>query len=297
MPAGPERVAGPALVSLNPCSDAVLAEVADPAQIVAISAFSHDPASSSLELAVARRFRATAGTVEELVTLKPDLVIADDYLPPATAAALDALGIPVARLPIAMSIEDSKAQVRRLAALAGHPGRGEALNARIDQALARAAPAPGSAPFSAVVWQSGGIVPGEHSLIGDLLRRTGFRSLSAAKGMKQADMLPLEEMLADPPRVILAAGNPRAQEDRLLAHPALAALTQTRRERLDPRLLWCGGPTIVRAAERLAQIRKGLTQAKPLPFWVGVGLLHARDASPGGQPPPPAPPQKGRGES
>ena len=245
----------PAIVSLNPCSDAVLAEVADPAQLLAISSYSHNPASSSIDLAKARRFRAVSGSLEEVLALRPDLVIADQFLPPATAHALREQGIALAQLPIAASVAESKAQVQRLADLSGHRERGGVLNARIDAALARAAPSPGAEPIAAVVWQSGGIVPGPGSLIGDLLRRTGFRNLSAARGMKQADVLPLEAMLADPPQVILAAGNVLGNEDRLLAHPALAALQGTRRARFDPQLLWCGGPTIIRAAERLAEVR------------------------------------------
>ncbi len=246
---------GPAIVSLNPCSDAVLAELAGPRQLLAISAYSLDPASSSMDLAQARRFRAIGGTLEEIVALKPDVVVADDFLPPATAAALETLGIRLVRLPIAHSVDESRAQVAALAALAGRPPEGAALVRRIDRALAKAAPPPGAEPVSAVVWQSGGIVPGDASLIADLLRRTGFRNLAAARGLGQADVLPLEHMLADPPQLILAAGDPRASEDRLLSHPALAALGGTRRERLDPALLWCGGPTIVRAAERLAAVR------------------------------------------
>ncbi len=266
----------PAIVSLNPCSDAVLAEVADPGQILALSHYSRDPASSSMDVARARQFHAVSGSVEEILSLRPDVVISDDFLPPATAGALQALAIPVERLPIANSVEASKAQVTRIAAIAGHPERGRALVARIDAALARAAPPPGAAPVSAVVWQSGGIVPGDASLIGDLLRRTGFRSLSAARGLGQADVLPLEAMLADPPRVILAAGNPLASEDRLLAHPALAALTGTRRKRLEPALLWCGGPTIIRAAARLAQVRDAVGSGSAGPSTgsgrAGVGL-------------------------
>jgi iron complex transport system substrate-binding protein len=247
----------PAIVSLNPCSDAVLAEVADPAQLLAISSYSHNPASSSMDLARARQFRAVSGSLEEVLALRPDLVIADQFLPPAMANALREQGIALARLPIASSVVESRAQIIQLAHLSGHADRGRALTARIDAALAAAAPTPGAAPVSAVVWQSGGIVPGPSSLIGDLLRRTGFRHLSAARGLGQADVLPLEAMLADPPQVILAAGNVLGNEDRLLAHPALAALKRTRRERLDPALLWCGGPTIVRAAERLAEVRAG----------------------------------------
>ena len=247
---------GPTIVSLNPCSDAVLAEIADPRQLLAISAYSLNPASSSMDLAKARGFRAIGGTLEEIVALKPDLVVADNFLPPATAAALEVLGIKLVRLPIAHSVDESKAQVAALAALAGRPVEGAGLVRRIDAALAKAAPPAGAEPVSAVVWQSGGIVPGDASLIADLLRRTGFRNLAAARGLGQADVLPLEEMLADPPRLILAAGDPRASEDRLLSHPALARLGGTRRERLDPALLWCGGPTIMRAAERLAEVRK-----------------------------------------
>jgi iron complex transport system substrate-binding protein len=249
----------PTIVSLNPCSDAVLAEVADPAQLLAISSFSHNPASSSMDLPRARQFRAISGSAEEILALRPDVVIADQFLPPATGNALAALAIPVERLPIANTVDDSRAQVMRLAQITGHPERGAALVARIDAALAKAAPTTGAKsvgpPLAAVVWQSGGIVPGPGSLIADLLRRTGFRLATAARGMKQADVLSLESLLADPPQVILAAGNPRGNEDRLLSHPALAMLKGTKREVFDPKLLWCGGETIVRAAERLSAIR------------------------------------------
>ena len=248
----------PAIVSLNPCTDAILSEVADPSQILAISHYSHDPASSSMDLATARRFAVTGGTVEEVLALRPDVVVSGNFMSPATVGAMNRLGLRLEQLPIAPTIAASEAQVRTLARLAGHPERGEALIARIEAALATAAPPPGSAAIPAVVWQSGGIVPGGDTLIAELLRRTGFTSFSAARGMKQADVLPLEAMLADPPVVILTAGEPRANEDRLLAHPALAALKDTRRERFDPSLLWCGGPTIIRAAERLAAVRRSL---------------------------------------
>jgi len=258
--AAPAREAArpvPTLVSLNPCTDAILAEVADPAQILALSSYSHDPASSSMDVAAARRFRSVSGSVEEVLALHPDVVVGGTFMAPATTTALHRLGFRLEQVGIASTVEESKAQVRQLAALAGHPQRGEDLVARIDRALAAAAP-PSGAPVPAVVWQAGGMVPGQGTLISDLLQRTGFRNAAADRGLRQADLLPLEEMLISPPRVILSAGDPRAESDRLLDHPALAALTGTRRERLDPALLWCGGPTIVRAAQRLAEVRRAL---------------------------------------
>jgi len=246
----------PTIVSLNPCSDAVLVEVADRSQILALSHYSHDPASSSIDVEQARRFASVAGAVEEVLALDPDLVIAGNFLPPATSAAFAKLGVPVMIVPIATSIAESKQQVTQLARAVGQPQRGKALNARIDAALKRAAPPAGAKPVSAIVWQAGGIVPGRDTLVADLLERTGFSQLSAARGMGQAEYLPLEHMLADPPQLILAAGNTRSNENRVLSHPALQALPETRRALFDPSLLWCGGPTIIRAAKHLAAVRQ-----------------------------------------
>ena len=79
--------------------------------------------------------------------------------------------------------------------------------ARIDRALA--ATRHDGRPVTAVLWQQGGIVPGEETLIAYLLAHTGFASHSAARGLGQAAYLPLEQVLSDPPQVILAAGSER----------------------------------------------------------------------------------------
>ena len=261
--------AHPTIVSLNPCADAILAEVTAPGQLLAISHYSHDPRGSSMPLARARRFPATGGTVEEIAALAPDLVVGDSFTAPATRNALRRLGIRFAALPIAPTIAASEAQTRFLADLAQRREAGERLVKRIDDSLRAAAPPAGWIPRSAIVWQGGGLVAGDETLIAELMDRAGLRSTAATRGLGQGAILPLEAMLADPPRVILAAGNPRAEQDRLLRHPVLAGLTQTARARLDPGLFYCGGPSIPRALARLTAVRDAL--AKPLPFRGGVG--------------------------
>lgn len=236
----------PTIVSLNPCSDAVLAQTTAPGQLLAISHYSHDPRSTSMDLATARRYRTTGGTVEEVLALDPDVVVASSFIAPATRAALTDLGIRVETVGIAGSVADSVAQVRQLAALAGDPAAGEALVRRIERA---ARPVAGE-PVDTALWQAGGIVPGEGALVADLMRRAGLASHSAKRGMGQADYLPLERVLADPPELLLVAGSERGQ-----SHPALAALPQTRVAHFDPALTYCGGPTIPRAMERLKTLR------------------------------------------
>lgn len=247
----PERTGGalPTIVSLNPCTDAILAEVADPAQILAISHYSHSARATSMLLTEARKFRATGGTVEEVLALDPDIVVGSSFMAPATRAGFERLGVRVEALGIAATVADSRDQVRQLAAVAGHPERGERLVARIDAALA-ASHFEGD-PVPAILWQPDGIVPGEGALVTELMLRAGLTSQSAARGMGQADYLSLERLLVDPPSVLLVAGSERGQH-----HPALDALPGMRRASFDASLLYCGGPTIISAAKRLAEIRR-----------------------------------------
>lgn len=241
-PRGQAVSARPTIVSLNPCTDAILAEVADPGQLLAISHYSHDPRASSMEPGQARRFRATGGTAEEVAALAPDVVVGSSFMSPATRAALDGLGFEVETFGSAATVEESIVQVRALATLAGHPTRGEALVRRIEASLV----VPPGPPVLAAVWQGGGIVPGKGTLVSDLMKRAGFARYSETRGMAQGDYLPLERIAADPPDLLLVAGEDRGQR-----HPLLARVPGLRVASFEPRLFYCGGPSIPRAMERL----------------------------------------------
>jgi iron complex transport system substrate-binding protein len=249
---GGRDAAHPRMVSLNPCSDAILAEVTAQGQLLAVSHYSHDPRASSMPAQQARLYRATGGTVEEVLELDPDVVVASSFIDPATSKAFAALGIRVETLGIAATVAESEAQVRRLAALAGEPARGEALVARIERGV-RAARRPGP-KLTALLWQEGGLVPGTGTLAAQLLDNSGFASQSAARGFAQGTYLPLEQVLADPPALVIAAGDERMQH-----HPALRHLPGVRYTALPPNLLYCGGPTISRLAGRLAALRDSLS--------------------------------------
>lgn len=254
----PEAAALPRVVSINPCVDAVLMQVADPAQIAAISHYSQDPRATSIPLDQARRFVATSGTAEEVVALAPDLVIAGGHVAPSTISALHRMNIPLVQIGVPESISENTAQIRTIAAAIRKPARGEALVARIDTAVrAATATASNTAP-GALIWQGGGLVPGDGTLASELLRVTGYRNLSADYGLKQWDVLPLEHLVARPPRVLLSVGA-HDRSDRMLGHPVLAGLKQRIAVRRYPeKLLHCGGPTIIEAVGHLAEIRRSL---------------------------------------
>lgn len=242
---------GPTIVSLNPCADAILHEIAAPGQLLSVSHYSHNASSTSMALEDALAYPATGGTVEEVLALNPDVVVADSFLAPSTRNALEANGIALVQIGMVSSVEDSLAQIRQLAELSSQPALGDVLAAEIELALAEHQH--NGRPFSTLLWQDGGIVAGEGSLAFAMMAHTGFASHSAARGLGQGAYLPLEQVLADPPEIILASG-----DERMLTHPVLGALQDVRYDTFDSALLYCGGPTIPRALARLTEIREAL---------------------------------------
>ncbi|MBA4051579.1 MAG: iron ABC transporter substrate-binding protein [Erythrobacter sp.] len=252
-PAPPKDPAHPTIVSLNPCLDAILVEVAPPSQVLALSHYSRDPSSSSIPAETAARYGVTGGTAEEVIAARPDLVLASIFLPQPTRFALERAGLRVETFGSPTSIAESADQVRKVAALAGRAAEGEALAARI----AAPAPPPGP-PLDALLWQPGEIVAGEQTLVAELLREAGFSSDAARRGLRQADRVSLEAVLADPPQVLLVAGDAAGQR-----HPVLTGqLKGAHVAGFDPSLIFCGGPTIPRARTRLAEIRRA-AEARP----------------------------------
>lgn len=249
------------IVSMNPCVDAVLKDVAAPGQIAAISAFSHDPRATSVPLAWARRYPANNGTAEDVIAMRPDLVIAGQHVAAPTIAALRRLGVPLLQVRIPETVAENRAQIVEIAARIGRPEAGAALNRRIDAALVQSRWAGAAAP--ALIWQGSGLVPGKGTLADDLLTRTGFRNVSPQLALRKWDILPLEDLLIAPPRVLLAGradmGAGDGDANRMLSHPVLRQAGRHFKIADYPsNLLHCGGPVVVRSLERLRTVRRQL---------------------------------------
>ena len=147
------------------------------------------------------------------------------------------------------SVAESLDQIRALAALTGDDAPGEAL----ALAIARQPSLSVAGDMSALLWQPGQIVAGEASLVAEHLRWAGFTNYAAEHGLGQADHVTLEQVVIDPPDVLLVAGDSPGQ-----AHPLLAQIKGMRVEQFDPGLFYCAGPSITKARARLAAIRAEL---------------------------------------
>jgi iron complex transport system substrate-binding protein len=255
------RTEGPPqrIVSMNPCIDAVLMEVADPAQIAAISHYSQDPRATSIPIQRAMRYPAVSDSAEDVIGAKPDLVLAGVHVSIQTIAALRRLGIPLMQLTVPESVAENKAQITQIAMRIGRRKAGDVLNARIGAAMA--ATRWNAAPIPALIWQGSGLVPGKGTLADELMTHTGFHNISGDMALKKWDILPLEALLAQPPAVLLAGradmGAGSGDGNRMLSHPALIkAGRRINIAQYPSNLLHCGGPVIIRSVERLAAVRR-----------------------------------------
>ena len=240
-------------------------EVAEPAQIAAVSHYSHDPRATSVPMNWAKHYPAVSGAAEDIIAVEPDLVIAGPHVSIQTIAALKRLGIPLMQVTVPETVEESKRQISDIAARIGQQQSGTLLNARIDAAMADARTNVRVIP--ALIWQGSGLVPGKGTLADELLIHTGFRNVSGTLGLKKWDIVSLEQLLSAPPAVLLAGqanmGAGDADANRMLSHPVLRKVgARIRVAHYPSSLLHCGGPIIIKSVARLAKVRRSL-EARP----------------------------------
>lgn len=250
------------IVSNNPCIDAVLAEIALPGQVSAVSIYSHDPDSASAPLAWAAKIPAIGTGAEELLLALPKMVLTGNLASSGANAVLARAGIKTVAVGVAPTIAEDMQQIRKIAAALGRVNAGEALISDIDKSLPDTQIS--GPPVSAIFWQNGGFVAGKGTLQDELLQRHGFRNASAQYGLASWGVLPLETLVRNPPQIIFMPTGARGSDARALdARQKLLSHLGGRTQIVDfpDRLLFCGGPTIIKVSAILAKTRALLNKS------------------------------------
>lgn len=253
------------IVSLNMCVDAMLIELVSQDRIAALSHYARDPQRSTISH-IAQHLPITYETAEEVVALRPDLVLTSRHSAIATRNALRRVGIRFELFDVPSTIAGSIEQVRQVARLLGTEREGEAMIARIEQALNAARLPEGEEPLTGAVYQPGGLSAGASTVVGELMQLTGLNNIAARYGVTTYRPLPLEVLVASPPDVLLVGetspGAPLILE-RIVRHRALRALeSQMTQEVFPARLLYCAGPTMIPALETLVSAREHARAAR-----------------------------------
>ncbi|MFZ2468862.1 ABC transporter substrate-binding protein [Parvibaculum sedimenti] len=247
------------IVSINLCSDVLALELADPGTVKSVFRVAADPEDSPVA-DLAAKLPLNNATAEDILSAKPDLVLAHRYSSPFTLALLARAHVPVVQVKDASSFEDIRDNVRAVAAAIGHPERGEAWIARFDASLAASKRLPPAHPLRAVIYQDLGGAAAANTILGALLKHAGFENVVETPSSGGFVNLTIEELIDMRPDFV-AVGVYRAHEPSLahaqLAHPALRDYVAHHARAVDlPAKLWtCGTPFIADIADRLAAAR------------------------------------------
>lgn len=248
------------VVSLNMCTDQLLLDLAPPDQIVGLSPYAGN-LSMSWAAAETRALPILSGTAEEVMIIRPDLVVAGRFTKRATREFLRARGIPVEEFDVSRTVADSKAQIARFGEITGAQDKARRRIAEIESAEADLKAAALTHRLRILPLSRRGWASGRETLMSDILAMAGLDNAAGEIGLKAGGFVSLEEIVRLRPDAILVSRDDGRAEDQgraMLLHPAVQDLfPQERRIVIPERLSVCGGPMIAEAMHLLAaQIRR-----------------------------------------
>lgn len=260
-PAKPQRI-----VSTNVCADQLALALAGRGRVVSVSRLAVEPQISNYASA-ARGIPVNNARAEEIIELKPDLVVGDVYTGAHANRVAATLGVKVHVIGAGISLDDVRGIIRGVADAVGERERGAAMIAEMDARIARGRALPGAA-ISALVYEPNGVTSGNGTLTHDVLLTAGLRNLAPTLMPGSYGSVPLESVIAAAPRLLVlddayVGSSSRAQN--ILRHPAFRSLEGRSVLYAMPSRLWiCPGPWVGEAVERLATERARIARLAPL---------------------------------
>src|SRR5471030_905998 len=132
LPSAPAFAANlPRIASMNVCTDQLLITLADPVQILGLSRYSRD-AWQSFAADDASRYKILSGGAEDILVLRPDVVVASLFDKRSTREFLREKGLHLAEFTVPRNLDEVKIQIRQMGEITGHPDRAAAEIARLD---------------------------------------------------------------------------------------------------------------------------------------------------------------------
>ena len=270
LPGGAASAANlPRLVSMNVCTDQLVLTLADPEQILGLSRFARDGWQS--QAGDISRYPVLSGGAEDVLLIRPDIVVASAFDKRSTRELLKAKGLRLVELAVPRTLDEARQQIREAGDITGHPDRAAAEIARLDAALARARRAVSERhyrvlPLSRRGWVAGsdGFVGALDSLAGQVgiaSGETGLRSAAGDLGFAFGGFASLEAIVnLRPDFIVVSQAGDTARDDgqAFLLHPALERFYPPEKRIMIPeRMTECGGVLLTDALDALtAEVRR-----------------------------------------
>lgn len=243
------------IVSLNLATDHWLLELAEPEQIAALTFLARDPVYCP-RWREAQAHPTVRGAAEEVLRLRPDLVLAGRWGASETVALLRRFGVRVEVLDTPEDFAGIAAQARQVGALIGREAAAEAYVGRLEARLARVRAQRPARPVAVIEYGQNGWVHGAGSPVSKLIEEAGGRNLAVERGIGWLGRVSLEELVRWRPEALVVpvavAGVPSLGDD-LLRHPVFAGVADRAQAIALPEgAADFGGPHTIDGLETLA---------------------------------------------
>lgn len=191
------------IVSLDYCADQYVLKLADPEQILAVSPYATEPFSYMRDHAA--DIPTVRPIAEDVLILKPDLIVRSHGGGPNAAAFFEMAGVPVLQVGFTSNIDGEEMGaipylIQHMAGGLGHPARGDALVSEFRDRLA--AIQARSEGGKALYMTPGGVTSGPGSLVHEMLTAAGLQNFQQSPGWRS---LPLERLAYEQPDLVAAA--------------------------------------------------------------------------------------------
>jgi iron complex transport system substrate-binding protein len=240
------------IVSLTICTDQLLLQLVEPERIVSLSYLAADPRYFP-DAETARRFTLNHGLAEEVIALKPDLVLATVFSAGFTTSLLERQGYRVQRFGIAKDLDEVREQVMTLGALTGRTTQAATLVDTLQTAVAASSARlrPLLEGERAVFLSNNGVVYGSDTLQDSFLHSLGLVNVASEAGLHGPAPMTLEALIAARPTLVfmpLSSATEAQLAHPLLRHPVWQKLAlHVRRIALAERWFDCAGPELLHA--------------------------------------------------
>ena len=197
--AKPQRI-----ISICLQGDQLLLQLVPRQRIVALSALATDP-DISAHWEAAQGIPVTHSDAEELIRLKPDLVLVSSNSSPLTLSALTRMGVRVLELGIPTDFDELREQIRTAGRGLGEEARAEEIVQDMDTRLARLKarqPAVAQRPTALFYFQDR-FTPGTHTFANAILEVAGFRNLAATFSTDIGISTSMESILMARPQYLI----------------------------------------------------------------------------------------------
>ena len=190
--AAPRRI-----VSLDYCADQFVLALSDRDQIAALSRGSQRDDSYYRDRA--RGIRQTRGTLEEVLALRPDLVVRNWGGPWDAEVVYARFGVPVLQVGDAPDFDVAREDLLDASRVFGHADRGASLARNLDGRLARLRVSAPSTRPPVLYLSAGGAVAGSGTMMQSVIEAAGGRNVHQGESWT---VMPLESLVEMPPALI-----------------------------------------------------------------------------------------------